>query len=468
MLEGGVASVFPELYRARSQRLMWDAGSPRAAVVGYVDRHSVAPGETFHVMLSTRPGRVVARGRIEVRRVGHYGEERDRETVWSGPAVEVPQQWIRQSSASTGFRWTPVVRDVDTSGWRSGYHTIDFVPESGERIPDVAFVVVRAAEPRGAVLVKLGTNTYQAYNRWGGFSLYATPLAPGAGLGGVVSFDRPGENRFFGVDYYFVRWIEKLAAEHSFSVDYATNFDFHRDADIATPYDLLVVVGHDEYWSARELDQVQRRIFEQGGNTMFLGANIAYWQVRYADVDGEPGGESRGRQLVCHKSTDDPIRHRSPDPRLWTARLREEGRRPELEMMGVAYCENCAFASDRTYPYRVVAEELPFFHETGLEAGDIVAEVIGHEWDNTDPASLGSPEAEPVFPLTVVLRGNAVDHRGRERVAEAVWFETPAGARVFSAGTVRWAWGLGKPGIENDAFRRLNRNLVLDLLGRSD
>ena len=49
---------------------------------------------------------------------------------------------------------------------------------------------------------------------------------------------------------------------------------------------------------------------------------------------------------------------------------------------------------------------------------------------------------------------------------EAVYFVSEAGAKVFSAGTIRWPWGLAKPGFEQPSFQKFNRNLVLDFLGR--
>jgi hypothetical protein len=49
-------------------------------------------------------------------------------------------------------------------------------------------------------------------------------------------------------------------------------------------------------------------------------------------------------------------------------------------------------------------------------------------------------------------------------LAEAVYFVSPAGAKVFNAGSIRWAWGLGRAGFEREAFQRFNENLVLHLM----
>jgi hypothetical protein len=72
----------------------------------------------------------------------------------------------------------------------------------------------------------------------------------------------------------------------------------------------------------------------------------------------------------------------------------------------------------------------------------------------------------PLESIQVLFRGAPVDNDGKQGLAEAVYFESPAGARVFSAGSIRWAWGLGKPGFEREPFKRFNENLVKALLNR--
>jgi len=61
--------------------------------------------------------------------------------------------------------------------------------------------------------------------------------------------------------------------------------------------------------------------------------------------------------------------------------------------------------------------------------------------------------------LQVLFTGTPVDLNGKTGKAEAVYFISEAGAHVFSTGTIRWAWGLGKPGFEREQFKRFNENL---------
>jgi len=66
--------------------------------------------------------------------------------------------------------------------------------------------------------------------------------------------------------------------------------------------------------------------------------------------------------------------------------------------------------------------------------------------------------------IKVVFSGAPVDLENKPGKAEAVYFVSPAGGKVFSTGSIRWAWGLGKSAFEQDSFKRFNRNLLCHLL----
>ena len=199
-----------------------------------------------------------------------------------------------------------------------------------------------------------------------------------------------------------------------------------------------------------------------------------------ADVDiNEPqNGEFRGRQLVCFKSMCDPIGERvSADAALLlkTSLFRDESRRPETMLAGVAYQSYFPSYSEARYPYRVVRTDLPFFDGTGYAIGDEVADVVGYEWDNRDPDGDGkrlwdaAKSKIPLLPaerVQVLFEGSPVDLNGKPGTAEAVYFTSPAGAKVFSTGSIRWAWGLGRPGFVREPFRRFNENLFINLIDR--
>jgi hypothetical protein len=123
----------------------------------------------------------------------------------------------------------------------------------------------------------------------------------------------------------------------------------------------------------------------------------------------------------------------------------------------------------------VASTDLPFFQGTGWKIGDVAANVVGYEWDNRDPDGDGKrlweagrsdiPAIDPAH-VTVLFRGRAIDDEGKPGLAESTYFVSKAGAKVFNAASVRWAWGLGKPGFANPAFIRFNENLVRALSRR--
>ncbi len=464
----------------RDQAALWHSYYAGTKVWGYVDKHSVGPGESFKIMLSTGPGIGKITGKLRIYRVG-YSVSGDRELVWESGDLEVDfVDDIQVTSATLGAAWPETVEVTATDTWRSGCYTIDFVEapsETGQDTTDlnVAFIVVTDKDRAGDVLVVLGTNTYQAYSPWGGSSLYGCAFTGQQAQ--MVSFDRPTEPSFLSVDIYLMRWLERLGAERGFSVSYASNFDVHREPIFAENCKLLISASHNEYWSKEEFDTIHRRIFELGKNTMFLGANAAYWQVRYADVNGTVGDANRGRQLVCYKDEDDPIASRLPEGEaldLITMKFRDQARRPETMLMGAAYQSYFDDSDPKNrFPYTVARTDLPFFEGTGYTLGQSIGDLVGYEWDNRDPEGDGRrlwDAAKSRIPqidadsIKVLFTGSAIDIDGRPGTAEAVYFVSKAGAQVFNAGSIWWCWGLGKEGYDSEPFKRFHENMVLAFL----
>jgi hypothetical protein len=455
----------------RLKQAIWHAYHSDKRVWGYVDRHSVDPGQTFNLMLSTGPNQRSVKGRIEINRIGYYPES-DRALFWQSPTIELFQQPVHITAAALGAGWKPSIEQIRTDDWLSGYYAIDFIAEEdSKRDTHVAFIVVTNKDRSGDVLLELSSNTWQAYNPWGGFSLYGSQFVEGNAQ--IVSFDRPTEHGW-GAEYYLVRWLERFASEQRFKLDYATNFDVYRDTVFTEKYRLFISGSHNEYWSLEEFKAVHKRIFQLGLNTMFMGANSAYWQIRYADVNAVGGDDFRGRQLICFKSQQDPVRYRG-DPNfahdVVTTRFRDNGLWPESMLTGVAFQGwfDPNAKPNITFPYFVTRNDLPFFEGTGYNLGDIIGDVVGHEWDNTDPMGDGKRLWDPKksrIPMIdqqsikVLFTGSPIDVNGRMGKSEAVYFVSPAGAKVFNAGTIRWALGLGAPSFEREQFKILNRNLL--------
>ena len=292
----------------------------------------------------------------------------------------------------------------------------------------VPFVVRAPLDERAAILVHMGVNTAQAYNHWGGKSLYpsnSTDREPAV----KVSFDRPFEawrwananSRWpFSWDYQLTRFLER----EGFDVAYTTDVDTHREPWTMIGHRLLMLSGHDEYWTTEMVDALEDAL-EMGANLACMGANAIYWQARYED---------RERTLVEYRSE-----HRDPesDATRKTIRFRDlRCPRPECRLLGVQYQDGLTPAMEPA------PAALPGASRRGrrpLVAGDGLRGrrrklhgLVGYEWDG--PAEGPRDPEELCAPLRTRERARTTPTRCATRL--------PCGALVFASGSMQFAWGL--------------------------
>jgi hypothetical protein len=251
-------------------------------------------------------------------------EGAEQAVVWSADAVAGEARPIPPDASAAGCDW-PRSLDIPIGReWRSGFYSVTLTAED-ERAD--AFLVVRPSVGPASILLVVSTATSNAYNDWGGPSLYT---------GGTrVSFERPLARGFLrkpeparrkaqaepdrealayfawaderglspwsgGAGWWtwerpFVAWAER----EGFTIDVATSTDLEHHPEVLDGHRLFLSVGHDEYWSGGMRDAVER-FTGGGGNAAFLGGNTCYWQVRF---DGD------GRTMTCFKyrADDDPV-----------------------------------------------------------------------------------------------------------------------------------------------------------------
>lgn len=196
--------------RRRSGSPDWRIRSlgPPDAIEGYADKVSVLPGEAFGLHVSTTaPG-----FRVSAYRIGWYGGAQAR-LVWrSGQVAGRHQHPPRLESGTRTVQadWerTTVVR---TDGWPEGAYLLRLDAESGQRyVP----MIVRSASASGATLLMHAAATWQAYNQWGGYSLYEGKDGAYGNRSLAVSFDRPydknGAEKFLVYERAAVVLAERL------------------------------------------------------------------------------------------------------------------------------------------------------------------------------------------------------------------------------------------------------------------
>jgi hypothetical protein len=310
----------------------------------------------------------------------------------------------------------------------SGYYEAKLEVTAGPRAGAVGSVplIVRQgpAAPPSAVLVQVPVNTWEAYNPWGGTSLYQFGTSRHAV---EVSFDRPFEQRMFDdmvtrLELPWVRFLER----NGIDVSYQTDVDTDRTPGSLLRHRLVFAVGHDEYWT-----QGMRAAFDRAlalSTNLMFGSNSGEWRMRYA----------AGRRTIVEwrDPSIDPVH----DRRLDDGFFRTFGE-PECSLMGVEH----AWAAQRGLTalptsYRVVGPSSdPWLAAARLAPGDVIPGVVGYEWDSFVP---GCFPGHVVPLMTAVLRGSD----GVSHSADMVRATAPSGGRVFAMGTMELASALGADG----------------------
>jgi hypothetical protein len=194
---------------------------------------------------------------------------------------------------------------VPTS-WRSGLYYAQFTSYTGS-VTSVAFTVKALSGQQSKILALLPAATVTAYNPFGGKSLYPN-LETNAIQSPQVSFERPGatwrgpeSSTWYTIDeeVCFARWAESQSSILG-QVDYGMNVDLQADPALLTSYKLVVLIGHDEYWSDT-MRQTIAAFTANGGNVAFLTGNTAYWRVTFgpSPMTGAPNQTMYSQKLAA-------------------------------------------------------------------------------------------------------------------------------------------------------------------------
>jgi hypothetical protein len=399
------------------------------AIEGYASVVSAAPGETVTLYVST-----AARSfHVEAYRMGWYGGAGGR-LVWTSPDIAGTRQVPATVTPGTNLveaSWEPSVRTVVDASWPPGCYLLKLVAPT-EGVQRWVPLTVRNDSSRSAFLMMNAVTEWQAYNEWGGYSLYF-----GQGRGGrtfqnrgrIVAFDRPydqpgGAGDFIGLEFPLVQLLEG----RGYDVSYLTSVDFHRHPEIALQHRALLSPGHDEYWSKpmRDGAEVAR---DHGVNLAFFGANAAYRQIRF---ESSPLGPDRHQ--VCYKSAgQDPMR--TVDPSLVTVNWRDlPVNRPENAMIGQQYECNPVKAD------MVISDASAWvFEGTAVTAGQALPDTVGPEYDRYSATPSAPPNVQ-------ILAHSPVTCHGKASFSDMTYYTAPSGAGVFASGSIWWITKVAPPG----------------------
>ena len=335
--------------------------------------------------------------------------------------------------------------------------------------PDGGFLsfpwVVAPAKPQAKIAVLMSTNTWNAYNNFGGRSNYINPtgLPPTPTVNArqdldryardntrvwfppddqypPLSFDRPEPFNHIRIEtqlddpirgrqachlaeteWRLLGWLER----EGFDYDVYSDYQLHDGMLDLDAYRVLILSTHPEYWSRQMYERAKAWTFERGGRLMYLGGNGIDCEVEFSDA----------ATMRCKTFLPVPAGVAYVDPatnKRYDCRFHRTVESP-AELLGVVFTGTGAGTSA---PYRVADASHWIFADTGLKNGDVFGAASlhercpggasGHETDKRSPASPSN--AKPL------ARGLNIDDGG----AEIVCFDTPGGGEIFSAGSITW------------------------------
>jgi hypothetical protein len=301
----------------------------------------------------------------------------------------------------------------------------------------------------------------------------------------------------YGSDYshllrgerYTHLWLEREGIDY----DVITDTDLHKTPALLKEYPVFLINGHSEYWSVPMYEGLERYL-GGGGQVVILSGNSLFWRVSYNDdctVMECRKVDAPGEQVPAQRRGEAWHSHDGGKGGL----LRETAY-PGWKLTGLEMLGWINSGLDEQYgPYVVDRADHFLFNVPepvglkngdafGLSAGGKLPGANGHEIDirlstlkklGEKPAPVPVPD-EPAGITTLatgripwkipgketVYSGESFDFFMRkldgthQQGAEMIYWERPAGGKVFNAGAIRAGWAL----YTDPAFGTLVRNVL--------
>ena len=452
--------------KAGSAPSAWQvSGSGDSTIQGYATSMSVNVGGTIRFKVKS----TASAYHIDIYRLGYYqGNGARLQQANVRPTASLPQtQPACLTDAATGLidcgNWGVSASWTVPSTSVSGVYIARLIRDDNGGASQIPFVV-RDDAAHSAMLVRTSDSTWQAYNKYGGNSLYSctAPCPPGNPDGYKaafsVSYNRPfdgtitqdnGRSYLFYAEYQMIRFLER----NGYDASYTSQGDVAANAGLLLNHKVILSSGHDEYWSGQERTNVEAAR-DAGVSLAFFSGNEVFWKTRWQSSSAD-GTSTPNRTLTTYKDT-----HFSAptDPTAWTGTWRDPrfaavgDSRPENALTGQLFIINSG-SSDITVPstYKnlrlwrnTAVASLGAGQSRTLGAGN---QTLGYEWDLDVDNGFRPRGTFQLSSTTVSGVESFVDYgtfvkQGTTQTHHLTEYKAPSGAIVFGAGTVQWAWGL--------------------------
>lgn len=333
---------------------------------------------------------------------------------------------------------------ISTNSFVSGLYVVKLTETNSGYQWEVPFVV-RNDSLKADLVYQVPFNTDQAYNTWGGTSLYKNyRLYPSTGTGNAPfwafydSYNRPyiqdyGTGNTLVYSYRMARFME----QQGYDVTYTTNNAVALGQTNLLNYKGFISAGHDEYWSYAERQKLESAIANKV-NVAFFGGNDMYWQIRdIADTHG-----NQDRIIVEYKDYSDPHPYDPYDvagnanryltTTLWRAPPVSD---PEDKILKTMY----GAGSYSTYQNLLVTSTNSWvFKNASIGNSAAIKGILGLEVDTFYPDGSTTPNDH----ITIIGQSSFTPQTGNAITAYAVLDTLTAGNTVFNGGTIGWSLGL--------------------------
>jgi hypothetical protein len=472
---------------------VWDMTPGNGATIaGFADPFSVNLGNTVNFKIQSPASSY----KIDIYRMGYYGGDGARLITSVTPNISVSQ---KQPACNTNT----VTGLVDCGNWSvSASWTVPAAAVSGVYFAhiyrtdgssddnQIPFVVINNASTSDVVFMT-NDQTWEAYNQWGGYSLYSgnatgkpwccSPLDPGRAV--QVSYNRPFSSRWNsstnGADFFFYAEFPMIEfmEQNGYNVSYVSQQDVSASGGAAMleQHKLFVTAGHTEYWDAGDVANVTAAR-NAGVNLAFFSGNLMWWKTRYA---ASQYGNEPNRTLITYKESLDSVQSDPGDPPTWTGAWRDprfsppgDGGKPENAVTGQLWLVNCCSYADQVpsaYSKLAIWKNTAVASLPSGQTYTMPGETLGYEWDvDVDngfrpPGEIDmSKTCESVSQLLLTVD----EQIGSGPACNSLTlYRAASGALVFDAGTVQWAWGLNSnhDGDSNNAVDPVMQQATVNL-----
>jgi len=415
---------------------------------GYTDKISYKPGETVDLYLSGPPtnSQAITLTDVDGNNVLSFSTAINFQTIGS------PKPWV------DGFMYKKTTSVRLPDNLKSGFYRfngdIPLICSGNNTAPDITVV--------------FPSNTYNAYNFYGGKSFYR----PGDAVGNavhratVVSFLRynpvsaaaPGN-----FNESFFQWI----ANQNYNTRYIADSDLENYSEIENS-GIVIITGKSEYWTKQARTNIDK-FTASGKNLLVFSGNTMYWQTRF---------NLKKDLMICYKSAGlDPLSSTLYNTYLWDS--------PDLKYP-VAGSIGANF-NGGGYPMKVASptngfliaqDTSPLLIGTGLKTGDLL-NLPTVETDGAPVLKMilpGSTEIPVIdneklnfYKIELIAYTFTLNPDNNPGLGTFVAFKkTPSSGTVVNVASTNWCSTTGIGGADKDKIETITKNMIDGSLNNSN